>query len=241
MEGLATFFVTLVLVANNIAPNSNLAKRLGIVTSTGILSEETSTDSASPRSTSRNTLEETRRVRKDALQIIREERKKALEEAKTRREEFKNKVGEIRDQRKKEVVERIDENIGKHNEKWIEHWNKVLSRLSEILAKIKTRTDKAASEGKDVTDVNSAISEADAAITAAQSALDAQAGKTYVIEITDEENLGENVSAVVRKFKTDIKGVQEKVKAARQAVHDAFKALKSILKPEETGTPSPTP
>lgn len=241
VEGLATFFVTLVLIAGSIAPNSNLAKRLGVTRKTGVLSEESATYSASPKEERRNALEETRRVRKEALQGIREERKKALEEAKTRREEFKNKVGEIRDQRKKEAVERIDENIGKHNEKWVEHWNKVLSRLSEILAKIKTRTDKAAGEGKDVTAVNSAISAADAAIAAAQSSIDAQAGKTYVIEITDEEHLGENVSEVVRGFKTDVKATFEKVQAAKRAVHDAYKVLKSILKPEEAGTPSPTP
>ena len=242
MEGLATLFVTLVLIANNIAPNSNLPKLLGVTLQTGVLSEETSTDSASPKETGRNTLEEARRANKEALQRIREERKKSLEAAKTEREQFKERLQELRDEKKREVVERIDQNIGKHNEKWVEHWNKVLSRLSEILAKVKTRTDKAAAEGQDVTAVNAAIAAADAAIAAAQSAVDAQAGKTYVIEITDEENLGENVSVIVRQFKSDTKAVHEKIQTARKAVHDAFKALKALIKPEEEeASPSPTP
>jgi len=254
VEGLATLFVTLVLIANNIAPNSNFPKRLGVTLQTGVLSEETATDSASPGSTPsgetfreeketrRNALEEARRANKESLQRIREERKRSLELAKTEREQFKERLQELRDEKKREVVERIDQNIGKHNEKWIEHWNKVLSRLTEILAKIKTRTDKAAGEGKDVTAVNSATAAADAAIAAAQSAIDAQAGKTYVIEITDEEHLGENVSEVVRGFKTDVKAVVEKVQAAKKAVQNAFKALKVIIKPEEEeASPSPTP
>ena len=242
MESLATLFVTLVLIANNIAPDSNLPKRLGVTLQTGVLSEETSTDSASLKETGRNALEEARRVNKEALQRIEEERKRSLEAAKTEREQFKERLQELRDEKKREVVARIDQNMEKHNEKWVEHWNKVLSRLSEILAKIKTRTDKAAAEGQDVTAASAAIAAADAAIAAAQSAIDTQAGKTYVIEITDEEHLGENVSGAVRTFKSDVKAVVEKVQAARKAVHNAFKALKVIIKPEEEeASPSPTP
>ena len=54
--------------------------------------------------------------------------------------------------------------------------------------------------------------------------------------------MGENVSGAVRTFKSDVKAVVEKVQAARKAVHNAFKALKVIIKPEEEeASPSPTP
>ncbi|MFZ5932548.1 MAG: hypothetical protein ACOYT7_00460 [Patescibacteria group bacterium] len=256
MESLASLFVSLVVVANSFFPKVGLPQRLGVNLGTSsVLSEDTTSEveaeASTPSGTSanlrealearKNALEEARRERKEALERAREAREAAMDAAKTAREEFKERLREIRNERKRKVVERIDENIAKHNEKWVEHWNRVLSRLREILAKIQTRADKLAAVGKDVSKVNSAISAAESLIAEAQSAVDAQAGKTYVIEITDEETLGENVSRLVQDFRNDVKSVIEKVQAARKGVRDAFKELKAIFEVESSESPSPTP
>ncbi|OGM04010.1 hypothetical protein A3E15_01330 [Candidatus Woesebacteria bacterium RIFCSPHIGHO2_12_FULL_42_9] len=278
METLATFFVGLVAFANSMAPQANLPQILGV----RVLGEddEVSTVSADvddgededvgERSRSelkkrlaqvnedrKDALEEIRASRRVALEAAKKAREEALDEAKARREEFKEQLEELRDERKAKVVENIDERLAAINEKWINHFNKILGRLSEILTKIQGRADALAEDGVDVTEVNSAIADAQAAIDAAQAAVDAQAGKVYIIGITGEENLGENVSEVIHELRADIAAVRELVKDARRSVHDAFKALKDAAgEPDEdedegeltptvsvapTSTPTPTP
>lgn len=255
MESLASLYVTLVLVVNSLFPSINLPHVLGVdLTSPSVLAEESSAESVVNIDTTSTgeartnirqvvraqgtSLEDARRAREEALVRMREAKEAAMEEAKTAREEFKERLRLIQDERKRQVVERIDTNMARFNEKWVEHWNKVLSRLREILAKIDSRVDKLAEAGKDVSDVKSAIAKAETAIDAAQAAINEQAGKTYVIEIGEEETLGENVSSVVKQFRDDIKGIIEKVKIARMAVRDAFLALKEVLGEK---VPSPTP
>ena len=126
------------------------------------------------------------------------------------------------------VVELLDLRTDKMLERWVEHWNKVLSRLTELLAKIESRTDKAETAGHDVSTVRAAIAEAEAAIADAQNAVNELAGKTFVIEITDEQNLGHNVSDTIHAVREDLLAVREKVRLARQAILDALHALQAI-------------
>ena len=69
---------------------------------------------------------------------------------------------------------------------------------------------------------------AEAAISAAQEAVNNQVGNTYVVDITSEENLGQDVKSVISDFHANIKSVWEKVKSARLAVGDALKVLKEV-------------
>ncbi len=243
MESLATLFVAFVVAANNFFPGSNLPKLLGVNIQTGAVLSEESTGSgtmdgnkieASPSAASRVNLRDVREARIRELERIRETRKNTIEEMKTARESFREKAKALSDERKRKVVENIDARITQHNEKWVEHWNRVLSRLAEILAKIESKTNELAAKGKDVSQVVAAISKAKDAISAAQAAVTAQAGKSYVITIENEENLGGNVSQTVQEFKEDVKGVFEKVKDAREAVREAFQELKSLVGPEPT-------
>ena len=105
------------------------------------------------------------------------------------------------------------------------------------MTKIENKADELASQGKEVSEVISAISKAKDAIAAAQAAVTDQAGKSYVITIENEENLGENVSQTVQEFKEDVKLVFEKVKDAREAVKEAFQKLKGLIEPEPTEGP----
>lgn len=260
METLATFFVALVTLANTVVPQANLPGILG-VSVLGDEAESSSTSAELPdgdvsvrsKDDIKRRLAQLRGERSDRLEEARQERKVASEEARLAREEAKEKAKEIReefkvrlealkDEKKKMTVEHIDERLARLNEKWTNHFNKKLTRLAEILAKIQGRTEALGAEGVDVAEVNAAIVEAEAAINTAQDAVNTQAGKTYIIEITDEENLGENVSQAIHALKADIKVVREEVRTAKQAVHDAFKALKEAAgEPDDNGEEEVTP
>jgi hypothetical protein len=196
----------------------------------------------------RERFEAAREARIKAYEEAKERRQEALENAKRLREEAREKfrlsLEEIKDERKHKIVENLDEHLAERNEKWVNHFNRVLSRLSQIIAKIKVKAGELAGQGIDVSAVNTQVSEAETAIAAAQEAVDAQALKTYSFEITDEDSLGEAVSETIGEFKDDIKAVWEKVRTARHEVVEAFVALKKAAGEEDEGlspSPSPTP
>ena len=244
MEILATLFVSLVTFANTLVPQANLPQVSGIhavrdtaVSVTNDLKKEDGlVDRSAVRQRVREAVEETRNRRQETVDEFRANREKAREEMQTKREEFRTKLAEIKDARKRKIVELIGLRFEKLNERWVNHWNKVLARLAEILTKIGTRADKAEAAGRDVSAVRAAITAARAAISAAQDALNTQAGKTYVIEITNEENLGQNVRETIQLARGDLRGVREKVREARQAVIEALRVLKGIRGVDAVGT-----
>jgi hypothetical protein len=61
------------------------------------------------------------------------------------------------------------------------------------------------------------------AIEEAKQAVSAQAAKVYVISISDESKLREDANKVKSQLQSDLKAVQEKVKAARMAVYEVVK------------------
>ena len=232
METLAKLFVGLVTVANTVAPQANIPRVLGVQiaqdTTVDVQNVDT-TNLGSARSTRvREAVEDARIRRQEAIEEFQARRQAAKEEWETRREEFKQRLTEIRDERKREIVKLMDLRMEKMLERWVEHWNRVLARLTEILAKVGTRADKAEAAGHDVSSTRAAITEAEAAIAEAQAAVNELAGKTFVIEITDEENLGQNVSDTIHQVREELQAVREKVRAARQAVLDVLHALQAI-------------
>ena len=156
-----------------------------------------------------------------AIEEFRANRQQALDEIRQNREELREKLSEIRDERKQKIIENLAERIVNVNNKWVEHWNNVLERLSGILAKIEVRLP------------DTDTSAAEAAIASAQEAVNTQAGKTYDIAITDEETLGENVSEVLREFHGDLREVHALVKTAREEVVKALRNLKASESEEE--------
>jgi prefoldin subunit 5 len=198
---LAGIFVSLVMAANTLAPQANLPKVLG--------TEDEATSSA---------VTDRIQKRSEALEAAREKRLQALQRAKDAREQFKQRLETIKDERKQKVVENLDERIASQNQKWVEHWNNVLGRLTELVVKIE----------KDISSVTTAVSQANAAIATAQSAVTIQAGKTYIIDITTEDNLGQAVRTTIAQFHSDVKAVIETIRSARLAVQDAFQALRSL-------------
>lgn len=211
------------VLGTKISPESTVKRELSFD------SEDSDSDgSTTEEDKKRKSLEEAREEKKRHIQKINDKRREAIAERKEDREEFREKLKEIRDERKKEIVEKLDSHLVRVNDRWVSHWNNVLSRLREILAKISSRADTLEQNGKDVALVRTAYLAAETAINAAQDAVNAQAGKTYVIEITDEENLGQSVSSAIGALRSDLKNVKDKVKGAREKVHEAYKALAKV-------------
>lgn len=153
---------------------------------------------------------------------IMERRKEAKEEFAKEREAFKTNLKEITDEKKQEIVERVDSHIRKMNEKITEKLAEHLDRISGIIDRIE---EKAAESEGDAKAVDDAVIVAREAVETAQRAVSDQAGKEYIIEITDEGNLRADVKSVVTQFRTDIKATVELVKEARQKTIDAARAL----------------
>lgn len=141
------------------------------------------------------------------------------------REDFKQKVAQIRDQNRQRLVTNIDERIQTVNKKWTDHWSTALDRLDTILGKIETRLQ---NYGGDTSEIDSAITDAKDAIATARDAVDTQAQKDYVLQITDESTLGSGMRTLISQFHDDLKTTRETVSTAWQAVHDVFVAVMRV-------------
>lgn len=194
------------------------------------------TEEASPRRPLNADLFQARKNLSDIKNEVKTKRMEAKEEMKIARDDFKLKLQSISDTRKKNVVERIDTRLNNANQKHTDKMAKNLDTLSSILERVSTKAATLKSEGKDTTAVDAAIVNAQTAITTAQTAVTAQAGKDYILTITDETTLGQTISPVVTQFRTDITAAHQTVIAARLAVTEAAKVQKAAM---ETATPAP--
>ena len=181
-----------------------------------------------------------REAAKKQLEAAREEAKKAAE---TRRAELKDKISKLRDEKKKQIATRLDEQMARINTQRTNHFNNVLDHLLKVLGKIELRADKAQAAGKDVSAVKTAIANAKTAIETARTAVEAQAKKTYIATFTSGDKLGAAFKAVKEQLKTDLLGLRDgAMKSAREAVKNAFQALKDVPRvddePKATTTPS---
>ena len=159
--------------------------------------------------------------RRSNIDQIRAETQNKVEE---RREEFLIKLASIRDENKREIVERVSQKISLMNENWTDRWTRSLMRLSELIVKIEERV--ANNDLRDASETQGLIQNAKSSIDDAQSAVDKQAANSYVIEITDEENLRADVNQTMNQFKEDLRSVHALVKNAHQAVRLIIKSLK---------------
>lgn len=168
-------------------------------------------------------------------------RQELKQKAEAHQQELKQKLQKIKDERKKQIVERLDAKIHELNQHRLDHFTNVLERIESVLEKIVSRTDKAEAGGKNVAAVRIAIENVKTAIAAARSAIAAQAGKTYSITVSSETNLKTDVGSVRQQLVNDLKAVQDKVQAARQALVTAAQALAQVPRVDEETTDSQSP
>jgi flagellar motility protein MotE (MotC chaperone) len=164
---------------------------------------------------------------------LKEELKTRIETAKkeweTKHKELIDNLKKIKDEKKVTIVENIDARIAERNTHWVQHWSEVLTRQTQLLDKIEAKAKELQGQGKDITTVTTAIAAARTAITNAQAKVDAQAGKTYHIDVTTETTLGSNVSAAVKQMQADVKTVISAIEEVRKATQSAINALKTVL------------
>ena len=172
---------------------------------------------------------------------IRDERVKLQEKLKSEHENLKERLKGIRDEAKKNMVEKIDSSLLKLNERKTNQWTAALEKLESVLKRVLERAEKAKAGGKDITSVTSASGAASTAIAAAKDAVLAQSQKIYTLQITDEQGLKNAVRAAREILNSDLKAVQEKVKVARDAVHNTATTLAKLMPAEKLAADQPSP
>lgn len=164
---------------------------------------------------------------------IEKEREDAQATREKEREELKTKLAEISDEKKAELVATIATKINDLNASRMAQYEKILTNLSSILERIQTKAEAAKAAGTDTTALDNAISSAAAIIETSQDAVTAQAGKVYTIDFTSESNLGTAVQKTFSEFRTDIKSVHVKVKAAHDSLITAARGVGKSKKESE--------
>ncbi len=139
--------------------------------------------------------------------------KSAISDARTA---FKEKLAGIKDARKQKIMENLDARLAELNKKKTDMLMSRLDRLSSILTKVSEM------EGAVDADVEAAA----AAIATAKTAVEEQAAKEYVVDVTTETALKTNARAAIKEFITDMKAVVEKVRLAQVAVAKVAKGAK---------------
>ena len=245
MQILHSLVVVTVTSLNILASNVDLPKVLGTKIAENTVNVETNVDASSSsgirlktsvQTRTANTIRKTYEIRKAEIleerEATRERIEAKIEEAKLkfdqRREDLKEKLEEMKDQRKAKIAENVLDRIENVNEKWVNHWTRVLDRLEEILAKLETRVVDYDGD-KDTSDLIALIDEAQSEVDTARLKVNQQASKTYVFEVESEESLGEDVSSLVAEFKGDIESVWQSIKVARESVHDVFLEVKKFV------------
>lgn len=236
VKNAVAFAIFVVLVAPALAQEANAPLRPNVVKPAPVRQEVKDV-----RQNVKQELEAKRAEVKQQIETRREEfkanveakREEMKQQAETKKEELKQKLQVVKDERKKQIVERLDTKVQELNQKRLDHFGNVLEKIEGVLEKIVSRTDKAEANGRDVSAVRTAIENVKTAVAAARDAIAAQAGKTYSITVTTEANLKTDVGSVRQQLVNDLKAVQYKVQAARQAAVAAAQALARIPRVDE--------
>lgn len=194
-----------------------------IILTTGTMQEK--------RDAFRVTLEAEREARREKIGEIREI-------FKDQRAAYKEKLKAIKDVKKKKLTEKIDNRMATVNKNQTARMIKALEKLSEHITKIEERVTKAKTAGVDTSAVEALIETAKTSISTALAAVEEQAAKDYVFEISDETNLGQSIKASYDELSQDLKTVQQLLKDAKDAVVAVYKEAAGLL---EKITPSPSP
>jgi DNA repair exonuclease SbcCD ATPase subunit len=172
--------------------------------------------------------QELKEKREDFLIHVATKREEAHESAEHKKEAFHEKIKTFRDAQKKQIVGKIQEKIEEAHEVRLKKLSDALTRMTELLERLTSLTQEQKTAGKDTTRVDAAITAAQTAITTAQAAIAAQAGKEYVVTVTSEEGVKQDIGVVRKTLESDLSGVHNTVMAARKAVQAAIATLATL-------------
>ena len=190
-----------------------------------------------------NKKEEIKEMKEEFKERVKEKREELKDRIEVKREELKEQLKKIKDERKKQVVEKIDKRLDELNERMVNHFMNILDRLEDVLTRISERADKFEDRGINVSSVRVAIDTAQKAINNARTAVEAQADKTYKVEIDVEDRLRADVGKARQALHADLAVVRKLIGDTKNAVHDAARTLAQTVKtnkPSVSSNPSPT-
>ena len=182
-----------------------------------------------------NAVEEAKEVReatRTGLQNKIQERKEELRTIREqKREEFQQKLQQIKDTRKQKIVANLDRAYVNINKRWTTHFLNVLERLTKILDKVKARA-----ESQNDTEALNSINDIYSQIAQVKTNVEEQAAKTYTLEITSEDKLGEAAKAVHSQLRNDLQALREQIKDIRESIR---KVILTLKQPSVTNQPTP--
>ncbi len=212
-------------------------------------SAETSTDDAGMTITNppgldrKNQLQNRREELKNTREDLKNKRIELLENRQNRIEDKKNKMEERKaniqaklNERKTKTIEKLQSKFSNINERRTGQMLAHLDRLGKILDKIQARATKAKTNGKDTTSLDTLITTARTAIATAKAAVEAQQDKTYQITVSSEIQARNEVGQTSKLLQTDLQTTKNLVKAAKDAVQNAAKQLRTIVGEEKVKT-----
>lgn len=182
-----------------------------------------------------NAIEETKAIREATRTGVQNKIQERLEKLRTiqeqKRKEFQQKLQQIKDTRKQKIVENLDRSYVNINKRWTTHFLNVLERLTKILDKVKARA-----ESQNNTAALNSINDIYRQIAQVKTNVEEQAAKTYTIEITSEDKLGEAAKAVHSQLRNDLQTLREQIKGIRESIRNVILSLKQ---PSVTNQPTP--
>lgn len=238
LRNIIVFSLTFFLLANPaMAVTKPNELRAEAVASRAAIKEAMKEKRVEVRTAVKERWEELKNTREASREAKRVEVKAAIS---AKREEIKAKMIAMKDERKKKIVERVQEKLSNVNERRTEHFQKVLERLSTILDKITSRTEKAKTEGKNVTGIEASILAARSAIATAETAAATQKEKTYQVTVADDTTAKNDVGRVTKQLESDLQSVHQTVQAARIAVQKVYSEIKAVVGSNKPVTPTAT-
>lgn len=161
----------------------------------------------------------------ERVEKMREERSDKMEEM---RADWHKRFGAISDEKKAKIAEQLADQMNKLNETLTNHYLDYLAHLSTVVGKIETRVTELGA-GANTAPVVTKIQAAKASIEAAQNATIIQQGKIYDVTFTSQDKLRDAFQKVKKQMQDDQTALRAKLTSAKQAVQDAFAALKLLV------------
>ena len=218
-----------------------------LLVTTPVLAQE-EVDENTPTTTSTQILDSKKPVIKDKImernetamekkenfkEKIMQKREGAIKANQERKDTFRTKLETITDEQKKTLLERIDTKITTLNTNRTTRATENITKLENVLARITELQTTLDSQGVNTASLTASITQAEEAISEAKLAIETQAGKEYIIQITTETALKSSVGTLLRTLNQDLTAMYKSVMTAKQEVINAAQEAKNLNSTQE--------
>lgn len=135
-----------------------------------------------------------------------------IEERTQKQEEFRNRLEEIKDERVKNRARILSGNINRINNNLSNRYTGLIGAMEIILDKLESRTNKIEEEKEvDLSGVYEQIDEVKELIERIKEDIIDQKSKTYVVELTSEDNINLDFQNKIREMRQDHENLKDQV------------------------------